>query len=172
MKFEFIYLRIIDLEKNSNLKRKPLINLREQFIQCKKSTHEIIPKKLLNELASLSYFQYKIEIKSKNQCLVLPLAEEINKVTLIEPKKIKFENENDQDIIMDSALNGSVSSSPLENDYIILKCEIVEKNLVLVPPIRIFVPYTYPDSNPFVDCVQMDDCDDDMLPDYSEKNKI
>ena len=67
-----------------------------------------------------------------------------------------------------SSLKSSTSSlSPLQNEYIISKCYITNENLTLVPPIRIFIPYNYPDVNPFVDCVQLDEFDDDMLPEYS-----
>lgn len=62
-----------------------------------------------------------------------------------------------------------MESSALENDYVILKCDIVNRSLTLVPPIRIFVPYNYPDENPFVDCIQLDEFGDDMLPEYSKK---
>lgn len=54
------------------------------------------------------------------------------------------------------------------NDYIILICKINNAQLVLVPPIKIYVPYDYPQSNPFVELLQLDDMDDDMLPDYSK----
>ena len=61
----------------------------------------------------------------------------------------------------------SQNPSPLDNDYITLKCRIISENVILVPPISILAPYSYPDSNPIVDCIQLDEFDDDMLPEYS-----
>ncbi len=154
--------------------------MREHLIQERKNnnkySNENIPKKLLNELASLSNLQFRVEIKSKNQLLVLPsLSNNSN-----DSKKQKLFNDTDKEmnsdannnnILGDSKSHNMPENSPLENDYVILKCEIINRNLVLVPPIRIFVPYNYPDANSFVDCIQLDDFDDDMLPDYSNHSQ-
>lgn len=107
------------------------------------SSNEKIPKKLLHELAILSALQFKIEVKSKYQSLVLPA-----------------QDETVSDLPKDE--------SPLENDYVNLNCNITNRKLVLVPPVRIFVPYNYPDVNPIVDNIQLDDTEDDMLPGYSK----
>ncbi len=106
---------------------------------------------MLNELAALPNSQFRIEIKSKYQSLVLPKL------------KLESESENESDIDNTNFSN----SSPLENDYVNLNCKIINRKLYLVPPIRIFVPYNYPDSNPIVDNIQLDEFNDDILPKYS-----
>ena len=52
--------------------------------------------------------------------------------------------------------------------YVNLNCKIINRKLVLVPSIRVFVPYNYPDANPIVDNIQLDEFNDDMLPGYSK----
>lgn len=140
-----------------------------------KFSNENIPTKLLNELASLSTQDFKISIKSKYQSLVLPLSK--NAILPKEQGKpdedAMEQSDSIEDRIEKSVLTESNSvSSPLENDYVILKCDIVNRSLTLVPPIRICVPYNYPDTNPFVDCVQIDEFEDDMLPDYSKFDQL
>ena len=150
----------------NNLKRKKLINLRENLhLNTVTPSNETIPKKLLFELASLSDLKFRIEIRSKYQSLVLPLmlnnrnySENDNLVSLSENVKIEQMDENKSVI---------KSSSPLDNDYITLKCQIINENVALVPPINILTPYSYPESNPIVDCIQLPEFDDDMLPEYS-----
>ncbi len=146
----------IQIYKNeTEPKKKRLINLCEHLVSPKKVSNENIPVKLLNELALLSNQKFKIEVRSKYQALILPIG-----------KSGKFKNEG----LSENDTNCS-NSLALENDYIILKCNIVNRSLPLVPAIRIFVPYNYPDANPFVDCVQLDEFEDDMLPEYRNKFK-
>jgi hypothetical protein len=119
-----------------------------------------VPSKLLIELATLSNLKFKIELMSKLQSLTLPI-----------------QRSNSNDTVAVSALdfadrlaeNGTLSKqSSLEKNYITLTCLIVSKNVALVPPIRVLLPYSYPDANPFVDCKQLYDDGDDMLPGYGE----
>jgi hypothetical protein len=140
-------------------KRKKLINLRENQSQSKAiAIDKVSPSKLLIELASLSSFNFQIEMKSKYQTLFFPLSEKtLNDVKVTNNKMLENEDEN------------ILKVSSLETDYIILKCSIINEKLVLVPPIRIFVPYNYPKNNPFVDLNQIDEFDDEMLPEYSIK---
>ncbi len=147
---------------SDNFKKKHVINLRENQNQSNFiSLDKVIPSKLLIELASLSSLNFKIEMKSKYQTLAFPLPlKNLNEI------KAKFFNDSNKSENLDSKI---LEISPIEKDYIILKCSIVNKNLVLVPPIRIFVPYNYPKNNPFVDLLQLDDFDDEMLPEYSIK---
>lgn len=146
----------------SNYKTKQLINLRENQNQSKVVTIEkILPSRLLIELTSLSSIDFKIEMKSKYQTLAFPLS-----IKSFNDLKVQFSSDS---INSKLANQDIMKASPLENDYIILKCSIINKNLVLVPPIRIFVPYNYPKNNPFVDLFQLDEFDDEMLPEYSIK---
>ncbi len=148
----------IEVFKNENEpKHKRLINLCEHLVSPKKVSNENIPVKLLNELASLSNYKYKIDVKSKYQSLVLPVT-----------KAGKLKSDVKSEGLSQADMN-CLTSSALENDYVILKCDIVNRSLPLVPPIRVFVPYNYPDANPFVDCVQLDEFEDDMLPEYSKE---
>ena len=158
--------------RNENApKKKRLINLCEHLSSPKKFSNENIPSKLLNELALLSTQNFKIAIKSKFQSLVLPLSKNaVLPIDQIKPDDEEMElSDPDENSLEKGVLTESNSvSSPLVNDYVILKCDIINRSLTLVPPIRIFVPYNYPDTNPFVDCVQIDEFEDDMLPDYSK----
>ena len=167
----------IDTETNkasNELRRKKIINLRENISKSKGSvSNETVPSKLLTELAILPTFKFQIELKSKYQSLVLPL--DPNKPLKTKPKldEKSSDGESDgQDIETDfgTELPETPNFASLENDYVVLKCTIVNRFLPLVPPIRIFVPYDYPGSNPFVDCLQLDEFDDDMLPEYSDYN--
>ena len=155
--------------KHVTLKRKRLQNLRNHLAPANNVSNENIPKRLFGELASLPNNQFRIEIKSKFQSLVLPPSHNMSE------SKAKLENnsENDSDFKCDSMktiFSENNSASPLENDYVNLYCKIVNRKLVLVPPIRVFVPYNYPDANPIVDSIQLDEFNDDMLPNYSKFN--
>ena len=125
---------------------------------------QTVPSKLLIELASLSSENFKIEMKSKYNTISFPIS--INDIKnnkyLNDSTNVKQENQHEN-----NSLNSSSKLSPIQNDYIVLKCSIVNKDLVLVPPITIFAPYNYPDINPIVNCIQLDEFDDDMLPEYS-----
>ncbi|CAF0937560.1 unnamed protein product [Brachionus calyciflorus] len=153
----------IDNELGGGCKqRKPLVNLRDSLTSHKNILNESIPKKLLIELAGLSNEKFRIEVKSKYESIILPVHDKLSRV-----QGIKMEN-NDQESEQDIQIENKIQqSSPLENYYVTLKCVIVNKSLALVPPIRIFVPYNYPDQNPLVDCVQLPEFDDDMLPEYN-----
>jgi hypothetical protein len=126
--------------------------LRDHLTEKKTTLNDSIPIKLLYEISSLPSFKFRIEVRSKLESLVLPFKSASNE-----------EEEEQQE-------NKEFLSSPLDNDYVTLNCKIINKKLPLVPPIRIFVPYSYPELNPFVDCIQLDNFDDDMLPEYSKKN--
>lgn len=155
-----------------NRRRKPIGNrdkLGNNSMAYKNIANENIPRKLLIELASLSSGKFRVEAKSKYESVVLPISPGVNKKSeqpVLLQRAIKTENESSS-----SSTNGTktttTNSSPLENYYVTLKCTIVDKNVALVPPIRIFIPYNYPESNPLVDCIQLDEFDDDMLPEYS-----
>ena len=163
---------------NNELRLKKMTNLRENISKSKGVSNETIPRNLLTELTILATFKFQIEIKSKYQSLVLPL--DPNKQLRTKPKldeKSSNEESNGQEIKTDlgAELSESSNSGSLENDFVLLKCTIANRFLTVVPPIRIFVPYDYPSSNPFVNCLQLDDndedclqCDDDMLPEYSD----
>jgi hypothetical protein len=111
-----------------------------------------VPNKLIMELASLSSLKFRIELKSKFQTLTLP---------------IHKTHENVPFDFADRTETGTLSRlSSLEKNFITLTCLIVNKNVALVPPIRVLMPYSYPDANPFVDCKQLYDNGDDMLPGY------
>lgn len=158
-----------------NMRRKQLVNLRDNLAINKNTTNENIPRKLLIELASLSNMKYKIEVKSKYQSVVLPLNFNKQKQSKLKQinnnyesgKDLAIKDESQSQIDFNTSGSNKLKPSPLENDYVTLKCLIINKSLVLVPPIHIFVPYNYPESNPFVDCEQLDEFDDDMLPEYS-----
>lgn len=112
-----------------------------------------IPKILLNELASLPKAKYKINLKTKTQTLNIP----------------KIQHNEDENMIPS---DDDTSSNSISNDYIILNCFIDESvKLPLVPPIKIFVPFKYPESNPFVEMEQNDN-NDDILPEYSNNLKV
>lgn len=146
-------------------------------------SNENIPRKLLIELASLSSGKFKVEAKSKYQSVVLPIDSNQKKslsgnnaLQRMNSQLIKDEPMQPSSNLIEQSSHynssnriksTSSSSTPLENYYVTLKCTIVNKSLALVPPIRIFIPYNYPDSNPLVDCIQLDEFDDDMLPEYS-----
>lgn len=165
-------------ETNLDLKRKNLINLREKLIPHKNIMNERIPQKLIIELASLPIHKFKVEAKSKCQSIILPIAPKQShqiKSNKINGQSVKQENGCD-DSELDTVNENNVETmnwgenrlpKPLENSYVSLKCTIINKNLALVPPIKICIPYNYPDSNPLVDCIQLEDFDDDMLPGYS-----
>jgi hypothetical protein len=152
-----------------NPKKKSLINLRDNLPDNKNTANENIPRKLILELASLSNIKYKIEIKSKNQSLVLPIQFETSNETSIknEPDLNNGTTKEPLNHNVNKSNQVTIQSSPLDKDYITLKCSIANKNLALVPPIKILTPYSYPESNPIVECVHLDDYDDDMLPEYS-----
>ena len=167
----------------NSTKKKRLINLCEHLVSPRKISNENIPVKLLNELATLSNHKFKIEIKSKYQSLTLPLGKHSQKVQIKSNSPDQKENGDAMDQCDDEIKNqvltesnqqsdSNSSSSALQNDYVILKCDIVNRSLTLVPAVRIFVPYNYPDANPFVDCVQFEEFEDDMLPEYSKKFNI
>lgn len=174
-----------DADELVDSKRKNLINLREKFIPNKSIGNEKIPKKLLFEIASLSQEKFKIEAKSKSESVVLPLQiankqNQLSKVINLKTEKdiimdttdTTFLNTTNHQTAIKSETNRtkvvtSPSSSPLENYYVTLKCTIVNRRLALVPPIRIFIPYNYPEANPLVDLIQLDEFDDDVLPEYS-----
>jgi hypothetical protein len=155
--------------KNGSLKRKRLQNLRNHLAPANNVSNENIPKKLFSERASLPISQFRIEIKSKFHSLVLPSQNMIESKAKLENNS---ENEVDFDRIKSNPLrpDENNSASPLENDYVNLNCKIVNRKLVLVPPIRVFVPYNYPDANPIVDIIQLEEFSDDMLPGYSKFN--
>ena len=142
------------------------------MISPKKASNESVPIKLLNELASLSNQKFQIDLKSKYQHLTLPLTRKALKKShlksLDNQEAMEHSDEDFKDKRLTTDSDEDTESSALENDYVILKCNIVNRSLTLVPPIRIFVPYNYPDENPFVDCVQLDEFGDDMLPEYSK----
>lgn len=140
----------------------------------KNIANENIPRKLLIELASLSSGKFRVEAKSKYESVVLPISSagvsKKSEQPVLVQRAIKTENESSSstnDTTKATTTTTTTNSSPLENYYVTLKCTIVDKNVALVPPIRIFIPYTYPESNPLVDCIQLDEFDDDMLPEYS-----
>jgi hypothetical protein len=126
--------------------------------------NQVLPSKLLIELASLPSEHFKVEMKSKCQSITFPLSTDnlnnlkVKSIGNSSDLNLGKEKKSDQEI--------NQTNSPLENDYIILKCFIVNKDLPLVPPIRIYTTHSYPQVNPFVDCIQLDESDDDMLPDY------
>jgi hypothetical protein len=141
--------------------------------------NERIPQKLIIELASLPIHKFKVEAKSKCQSIILPIAPTKQshqiKSNKINGQSVKQENGCD-DSELDTVNENNLETmnlgenrlpKPLENSYVSLKCTIINKNLALVPPIKICIPYNYPDSNPLVDCIQLEDFDDDMLPGYS-----
>jgi hypothetical protein len=163
---------------DSGSRRKLLINLREKYpLDPPVVSNERIPKKLLIELASLSSLRFKIEVKSKCQSIVLPLERRGNEENVgAKVKRVEFdqEDEDEEDENESSHVDGgpikshvTINASPLDNDYITMKCRIVSENIVLVPPINILAPYSYPDANPIVECIQLDEFDDDMLPEYN-----
>lgn len=147
-------------------KRKRLINLCEHLVSPKKFCNENVPVKLLNELASLSNQKFSIDIKSKYQSLVLPYDNKKSTKFHLKSNSDEMEHDMNDNRILKQTDNNAISSA-LENDYVLLKCNIVNRSLPLVPAIRIFVPYNYPEANPFVDCVRLDEFEDDMLPEYS-----
>lgn len=145
------------------------LNIRDRLMPHRSVASDTIPRKLLIELASLSPQKFKIEAKSKCQTVVLPINVTTRTATGLEnrtpvPKAKVATNGNGAAATAAAA----ASASPLENYYVTLKCTIVDKSLALVPPIRIFIPYNYPESNPLVHCIQLDEFDDDMLPEYSQ----
>jgi hypothetical protein len=131
-----------------------------------------LPTKLLIELASLSGHKFRVELKSKLQTLVLPLPS----------KEEKNDEHHDRVAHRNSAvvprsfggksahedLLSSHHAASLDKNFITLTCTIVSNSVALVPPIRVLLPYSYPEANPFVDCKQLYDNDDDMLPGYGE----
>ncbi len=156
-----------------------MINLRESLINKSTKYENNEPQKLLVELASLPTKMFKIEIKSKQlNPLILPLSkknllENKNKLIRLNKKCQTEKAKNDWSLMEIESLQINDTKSiarfsDFENDYMCLKCSIVNKELLLVPPIQIFVPYNYPKSNPFVHCLQLEDFDDDMLPEYSK----
>ena len=170
--------KLINENQEEKLTKK-LVNLRENLINKSKKSENNEPQKLLVELASLSTKMFKIEIKSKQlNSLVLPLSkrnllENKNKLTRFNKRNETEKVETDLSLMeIDSQTTNDTKPisrvNDFENDYICLKCSIVNKELLLVPPIQIFVPYNYPKSNPLVHCIQLEDFDDDMLPEYSK----
>lgn len=166
---------------STSLKRKPLVNLRENLVvQRNTSLDQHIPKKLAIELASLPGQKFKIEAKSKNETVVFPLGQSNNiKSSLTRLNGIvnlKQENEYNYSEGMNETESENMKSintkeapvSALENKFVLLKCTILSKELPLVPPIRIFIPYNYPETNPFVDCIHAEESEEDMLPDYGK----
>ena len=125
-----------------------------------------VPTKLLIELASLSSEKFRVELKSRTQSITLPLQDNSNHSNTPREDDIAAAFNLSNDDIKDSTLR--IAGSALEKNYITLTCLIVNKQVALVPPIRILLPYNYPEMNPLVDCVQMYDNDDDMLPGYSK----
>lgn len=169
--------------KSTSLKRKKLQSLRNHLTPANNVSNENIPKRLLSELASLSNNEFRIEIKSKFQSLVLPTTRKPSELTDSTSAKRKIDSNSENDVDFDSDYMPSAkneiktneksdSSSPLENDYVKLNCKIINRKLVLVPPIRMLVPYNYPDANPIVDCIQLEECDDDLLPGYGRHKLI
>ena len=119
-------------------------NRKTSKIEANSSLNETLPQTLLYELSSLSTLKYKINLKSKSFSLNLPVN--------------TFEQIFEQTSISDDKRYSS--------DYISLVCKINNLKLPLVPPIKIYVPYDYPNTNAFVECVQLEEYDDDMLPEY------
>jgi hypothetical protein len=115
-------------------------------------SNDTVPQTLLYELSSLSILKYKINLKSKLFSLNLPVG--------------FFENIFDKD--SNSMNDFDSQSNKYSIDYITLICKINNVKLPLVPAIRIYVPYDYPNMNAFVECVQLDEYDEDMLPEYSK----
>lgn len=155
-------------EISSDYRRKNIINLRDKLMPHRSISNENIPRKLLIELASLASSKFKIEVKSKCESIVLPGSHpQPPSRTISSQNVVKFDIDQDEPATNNSKVPASKALSPLENYYAVLKCTIVNKSLALVPPIRVFIPYNYPDSNPLVECLQLDEFDDDMLPEYS-----
>lgn len=157
-------------EISSDYRRKNIINLRDKLMPHRSISNENIPRKLLIELASLASSKFKIEVKSKCESIVLPGSHpQPPSRTISSQNVVKFDIDQDEPTTNNSSkVPASKALSPLENYYAVLKCTIVNKSLALVPPIRVFIPYNYPDSNPLVECLQLDEFDDDMLPEYSK----
>ena len=148
--------------------------MRENLPLKSAASNETIPKKLLVELAALSNLKFRIEIKSKHQSLVLPLLfkKDSNQVDVENLNLVTFSENKPEPASLTDENKTANSISPLDNDYITLRCRIISENVALVPPICILTPYTYPETNPIVDCIQLDEFDDDMLPEYSNLIKI
>lgn len=144
----------IKIENEFESEKKKLVNLRE-CESSKNFQNEKIPEKLLLELADLPKEKFRIEAKSREKFIILPLQSDS-----IENAKMETSDLNDSDQENES------NKSSMENYYVTLNCKIVNKNLVPVPAIRIYVPYEYPHQNPFVDCVQISNQEDDILPNY------
>lgn len=176
-----------DSDTDKNQMRKKLVSLKDNLNKPKhqESSEERVPKKLLIELSSLPNQKFKIEVKTPHQRFVLPLTTGLSSSKTKEDsqKELHAELKSSDDAHVPSAggqmdvdhypsstttpLTPQVAPS-LENEYVTLRCSISNKTLTLVPPIRVFVPFNYPETNPFVDCIQLDDFDDDMLPEYSK----
>ena len=113
---------------------------------------DCVPQTLLIELSSLSTLKYKIGLKSKSFSLNLP----VNSV------------DKESVLLSQSSDSSSDEHNKYASDYILLNCRINNVKLPLVPPIKVLVPYDYPNSNAFVECVQLEEFDEDMLPEYSK----
>jgi hypothetical protein len=109
-----------------------------------------VPQILLIELSSLSTLKYKIGLKSKSFSLNLP-------VNTVDKESILLTQSNDF----------GENNNKYSSDFITLNCRINNAKLPLVPPIKVLVPYDYPNNNAFVECIQLDEFDEDMLPEYS-----
>lgn len=122
--------------------------------EVKKTPNRTVPQTLLLELAHLCPLKYRINVRSNSNCsIILP--------------KYKGNVEAVRLPLINEASDEGVSDKKYSSDYILLTCYITTKSLPLVPPIRILVPYDYPDTNGFVDCIHTNNSEEDMLPEYS-----
>ena len=144
----------VDVTFASDRKANPLvINKKHQT-----NLSNQIPRVLLFELASLPQNKYKIEIRTKYMSLCLP-----------KNKKLEEDHDDPSDQ-METDVSTLTETDHIfakySDDYVLLKCSLNNDYMPLVPPIRILVPFDYPNSNPFVELIQISDFDDDMLPEY------
>ena len=109
---------------------------------------ETVPQRLLYELALLSPLKYKINVRSKSFSLNLPV------ITV------------DRDSLGLTTTSEADGDNNKYSDYITLTCKISNTDLPLVPPIKILVPYDYPNTNGFVECIHSEELKEDMLPNY------
>jgi hypothetical protein len=153
-----ILLRLPKLDVSLGSEKKSNPNILNKKLQINKKQARSIPKELLFELASLPADKYKIEIKSKYMSLTLPPS------SLPSSPRSTIDENNDQQMDIENDENFNKYS----DDYVLLVCNLNNENKpLLVPPIRIYAPYDYPNSNPIIECIQADDTEDEMLPEYS-----
>jgi hypothetical protein len=158
-------------DQNCKRKRPNLVKYNISLLSNEKNCNfenSQIPSKLLFELASLSSAKFKIELKAKFKSLVLPLDNNQDKE---KDENLNYFTYLNQNFNKNKKNQPNKTNESGESNYIQLNCVLMNRKLALVPPIRILLEYNYPESNPFVDCEEMCDHEDDMLPGYSKKKK-